>query len=233
MHPNFEGHFGVLKGVSNLWGNYCMSLTAQMEAEKAQLYEEKQGADQERSGLREELVRVEQEKLDLDSEKVGLAHTLDVTEQTRERLEEEIMMLNKDRAEVTEQLNTVRVLLSMLNAEALCSYLQPNPHWTQTCKFRFKSFDVACVHPVWIGHSHSQQQDLFACVGACASSVDWASVLRPMFVFSPLRVLSFPTNSIALVRVLSSQKVTEEVEQCSQRESCQMFLHLGQISEPV
>ncbi len=43
----------------------------QLEAEKGHLLGEKQAVDQERTGLREELVRVEQEKMDLDNEKAG------------------------------------------------------------------------------------------------------------------------------------------------------------------
>ena len=42
-----------------------------MENEKAVVYGEKQALEQERSGIREELVRVEQEKMDLDTEKAG------------------------------------------------------------------------------------------------------------------------------------------------------------------
>ena len=78
-----------------------------MESEKQQLYGDKQAVEQEKVGLREELVRVEQEKLDIDSEKSGIIQTLELSEQTRERLEDEIMALNKDRAELTEQLNAV------------------------------------------------------------------------------------------------------------------------------
>ena len=78
-----------------------------MESEKNQLYGDKQAVEQEKVGLREELVRVEQEKLDIDSEKSGITQTLELSEQTRERLEDEIMALNKDRAELTEQLNAV------------------------------------------------------------------------------------------------------------------------------
>lgn len=86
-----------------------------MEADKGQLFGEKQAVEQEKTGLREELVRVEQEKLDLDSEKSGITQTLELTEESRERLEEEIVALNKDRAELTEQLNAV--------SSFLCIYL--------------------------------------------------------------------------------------------------------------
>ncbi len=78
-----------------------------MEAEKNSLMGEKGSVEQEKAGLKEELVRVEQEKLDLDSEKSGVIQTLELSEQTRERLEDEIVVLNKDRAELTEQLNAV------------------------------------------------------------------------------------------------------------------------------
>lgn len=42
-----------------------------MEAERNSLWGEKQAVEQEKSGLREELVRVEQEKMELDTEKHG------------------------------------------------------------------------------------------------------------------------------------------------------------------
>ena len=37
----------------------------------------------------------------------GIFQTLEMTEQTRERLEDEITMLNRERGEITEQLNVV------------------------------------------------------------------------------------------------------------------------------
>lgn len=41
----------------------------------------------------------------------GVMQTLEHTEQSREQLEEEVMILNKERAEVTEQLNIVSIVL--------------------------------------------------------------------------------------------------------------------------
>lgn len=57
--------------------------------------------------MREELVRVEQEKMDLDTEKMGLNQTLELSEMTRQQLEDEIQVLVRDKADVTEQLNNV------------------------------------------------------------------------------------------------------------------------------
>merc|ERR1712228_201090 len=68
----------------------------QLEADKAGLSGEKSALEQEKSGIREELVRVEQEKMDLDTEKHGLNHTLELSELTRQQLEEEIVSLTKD-----------------------------------------------------------------------------------------------------------------------------------------
>lgn len=50
----------------------------QLENEKAQLAADKISAEQERFGLREELLRVEQEKMDIETEKTGnlLVHLL-------------------------------------------------------------------------------------------------------------------------------------------------------------
>ena len=42
-----------------------------MEAERNALHGQKTAVEQEKYGLREELVRVEQEKLDIDTEKMG------------------------------------------------------------------------------------------------------------------------------------------------------------------
>ena len=44
-----------------------------MEAEKSSILGLKQAVEQEKTGLREELVRVEQEKLDIDTEKAGMS----------------------------------------------------------------------------------------------------------------------------------------------------------------
>lgn len=83
-----------------------------MEAEKAALAGEKQAVELEKSGIQEELIRVEQERMDLDTEKMGLNQTLETNEQMAERLQEEIAILNREKAEITEQLNTVSVINS-------------------------------------------------------------------------------------------------------------------------
>ena len=43
-----------------------------MEAEKGELVGLRQAVEQEKSGLKDELLRVEQEKMDLDNEKTGI-----------------------------------------------------------------------------------------------------------------------------------------------------------------
>ena len=45
--------------------------------------------------------------MDLDTEKHGLNHTLELSELTRQQLEEEIVSLTKDKQEVIQQLNQV------------------------------------------------------------------------------------------------------------------------------
>ncbi len=53
-------------------------------------------------------------------------------------------------------------------------WLRLNPHWTGAHKFAPKSFDVTCVQ---CQHSHSRQQVPFACIWACAFSVNWVRLL--------------------------------------------------------
>ena len=83
------------------------SIPFQIEAEKNSVFAEKGAVEQEKFGLKEELVRVEQEKLDVENQLAAVSHGLQLAEANCERLEEEIMMLNRDRGELTEQFNAV------------------------------------------------------------------------------------------------------------------------------
>ena len=80
-----------------------------MESEKTHLGQEKRDLEVEKHSIRQELIRVEQEKVDLDTEKITLDQNLSLYEQTRESLEKELLVSNRERAELTEALNQVRV----------------------------------------------------------------------------------------------------------------------------
>ena len=52
-------------------------------------------------------MRVESEKMDTETEKMGLDHSLSIVEYSRTKLEEEIIALNRDKAEIQESLSQV------------------------------------------------------------------------------------------------------------------------------
>lgn len=71
---------------------------------------DKHALENEKAGIREELLRVEQEKMELETEKAGLNTTIEISENNIEQLKTEIQYLSKEKAEVTDQLNAVSSL---------------------------------------------------------------------------------------------------------------------------
>ena len=61
----------------------------------------------EKDSIRADLIKTEQEKMDLHNEKSGLDHSLVLTEQSREKLEQDLMMLHRERAELADSLTHV------------------------------------------------------------------------------------------------------------------------------
>jgi len=61
----------------------------------------------EKDSIRAELIKTEQEKMDLHNEKSGLDHSLILTEKSREKLEHDLMLLHRERAELADSLQQV------------------------------------------------------------------------------------------------------------------------------
>ncbi|CAF5045944.1 unnamed protein product, partial [Rotaria sp. Silwood1] len=56
-----------------------------------------------------ELVKVEQEKIDVENERDTLLHRLQLTEVSRQQIEHELNIVNKDKAEIIEQFQQVKI----------------------------------------------------------------------------------------------------------------------------
>ena len=65
----------------------------------------------EKDSIRAELIKTEQEKMDLHNEKAGLDHSLILTEQSREKLEQDLMLLHREKAELVDSLAQVYFVL--------------------------------------------------------------------------------------------------------------------------
>lgn len=65
----------------------------------------------EKDSIRAELIKTEQEKMDLHNEKAGLDHSLILTEQSREKLEQDLMLLHREKAELIDSLAQVKILI--------------------------------------------------------------------------------------------------------------------------
>lgn len=79
-----------------------------MEEKFAALGAEKNDLAQEKDCIRAELIKTEQEKMDLCNEKQGLDQSLHLTQQSREQLEQDLMLLHREKAELTDNLSQVR-----------------------------------------------------------------------------------------------------------------------------
>lgn len=81
------------------------------------LSSDKQQLEQEKSGIKEELIRTEQEKLQLDVEKSSVSHSLEMTEMHRSRLEAELSQANREKLELAEKLNAIARQRAVLQEE--------------------------------------------------------------------------------------------------------------------
>ena len=63
----------------------------------------------EKDSIRAELIKTEQEKMDLHNEKAGLDHSLVLTEQSREKLEQDLMASHREKADLADTLGQVGV----------------------------------------------------------------------------------------------------------------------------
>ena len=68
----------------------------------------------EKDSIRAELIKTEQEKMDLHNEKSGLDHSLVLTEKSREKLEQDLMLIHRERADLADCLQQVRVVQNTL-----------------------------------------------------------------------------------------------------------------------
>ncbi|CAF4826729.1 unnamed protein product [Rotaria sp. Silwood1] len=74
-----------------------------VEQEKNSIHNEKSDVEQDKTTLRQELVKVEQEKIDVENERDTLLHRLQLTEITRQQIEQELNIVNKEKVEIIEQ----------------------------------------------------------------------------------------------------------------------------------
>lgn len=88
----------------------ALSLWGQLEEEKAALLGAKQEAEQEKAAIRLELGRLEQEKRDLAVEHQAVGQALQAAEESREKLERELLALLGEQEQVQEQLGQVSFL---------------------------------------------------------------------------------------------------------------------------
>ncbi|CAH8460381.1 unnamed protein product [Schistosoma turkestanicum] len=78
------------------------------EAEYNQLASDYRNADGDRSSLKEALIQMESQKNEVIYEKNSISQSLTISEAARERLEEEITSLNREKLEITEQVEKRR-----------------------------------------------------------------------------------------------------------------------------
>ena len=78
-----------------------------MEEKYAALRAVKDDLAVEKDSIRAELIKTEQEKMDLHNEKSGLDHSLVLTEKSREKLEQDLMLIHRERAELADSLQQV------------------------------------------------------------------------------------------------------------------------------
>ena len=78
-----------------------------MEAKYKELEFSKQDLINERDSIRTELISTEQEKMDLYNEKTGLQQTLVLVEKSREKLEQNLGTMLKEKTESTNSLTQV------------------------------------------------------------------------------------------------------------------------------
>lgn len=74
------------------------------------LQADRHALENDKAGIREELLRVEQEKMELETEKAGQNTTIEISENNIEQLKTEIQYLSKEKADITDSLNAVSIV---------------------------------------------------------------------------------------------------------------------------
>lgn len=95
----------------------CLNVYVCACVDRVRLSSDKQQLEQEKSGIKEELIRTEQEKLQLDVEKSSVSHSLEMTEMHRSRLEAELSQANREKLELAEKLNAIARQRAVLQEE--------------------------------------------------------------------------------------------------------------------
>ncbi|VDQ12827.1 unnamed protein product, partial [Trichobilharzia regenti] len=95
---------GKLEEVSNK-RSILQSQLRNQEAEYNQLASDYRNLEAERSSLKDALVQMESRKNEVICEKNNVSQALTISEAARERLEEEISSLNREKLEITEQVS--------------------------------------------------------------------------------------------------------------------------------
>jgi chromosome segregation ATPase len=82
-------------------------IMAHLEQDKQNLLADKQDLECVKNSLKSELVKVEQEKQDLENERESLSHNLHLADIGKDQLEQEIVCINKEKADILEQLQHI------------------------------------------------------------------------------------------------------------------------------
>ncbi|CAF4163203.1 unnamed protein product, partial [Rotaria sp. Silwood2] len=92
-----------------------------VEQEKNSIHHEKSDVELDKSTLRQELVKVEQEKIDVENERDTFIHRLQLTEVSRQQIEQELSIVNKDKAEIIEQFQQMTRLKNTLAEDLIAA----------------------------------------------------------------------------------------------------------------